>query len=199
MFVDGLPEGRGTEVGHKHFQHPGRGTKEFGPNMDRFSFIVLRCQSHRSIANRQPITSPEISRGRTRQSSSRPNDFANPSTSEDFPCSANASSALTRKRKRNSPPCAGAPVTSVPTLTDFIAGRNIPVLVARRQLASGPREYQRQWCICRRVRRCGRDEFRRSRATCPATKLSFVGQELSPLKKVLQETRREQKAPPTSS
>jgi len=41
MFVPGLPEGQGTEVGHKHFQHPHRTTKLFGPKMDRFSFIVI--------------------------------------------------------------------------------------------------------------------------------------------------------------
>ena len=41
MFVAGMPEGRGTEVGHKHFQHAGRETKHFGPRIDRFSFIVL--------------------------------------------------------------------------------------------------------------------------------------------------------------
>jgi serine/threonine protein kinase len=41
MFVAGMAEGQGSEVGHKHFQHPGRTTKHFGPKMDRFSFIVL--------------------------------------------------------------------------------------------------------------------------------------------------------------
>ena len=37
----GMQEGRGSEVGHKHFQHPGRQPGHFGPRMDRFSFIVL--------------------------------------------------------------------------------------------------------------------------------------------------------------
>src|SRR5262249_13690270 len=41
MFVAGLHEGQGTEVGHKHFQHPRRSTENFGARMDRFSFIVL--------------------------------------------------------------------------------------------------------------------------------------------------------------
>jgi hypothetical protein len=125
MFVDGLPEGRGTEVGHKHFQHPGRGTKEFGPNMDRFSFIVL------DVSLEALQIDPSLHR-RFREGGQaiifKANDFANPSTSEVFRA-LNASPALQESAKKLAAVC-GAPVTSVPTLTDFIAGRNIPVLVA---------------------------------------------------------------------
>jgi serine/threonine protein kinase len=41
MFVPGLSAGNGSEVGHKHFQHPQRGSSDYGASMDRFSFIVL--------------------------------------------------------------------------------------------------------------------------------------------------------------
>jgi hypothetical protein len=41
MFVPGLPVGKGSEVGHKHFQHPDRRNSDYGPKMDRFSFIAL--------------------------------------------------------------------------------------------------------------------------------------------------------------
>jgi len=41
MFVPGMTPGNGSEVGHKHFQHPTRASGDFGPKMDRFSFIAL--------------------------------------------------------------------------------------------------------------------------------------------------------------
>ena len=125
MFVDGLPEGHGTEVGHKHFQHPGRGTKEFGPNMDRFSFIVL------DVSLEALQIDPSL-HGRFREGGQaiifKANDFANPSTSEVFRA-LTASPALRESARKLAAVC-GAPVTSVPTLTDFIAGRGIPVPVA---------------------------------------------------------------------
>src|SRR5262249_27139255 len=31
MYVPGLPEGKGNEIGHKHFQHQNRGVTAFGP------------------------------------------------------------------------------------------------------------------------------------------------------------------------
>src|SRR5262249_35507168 len=41
MFVPGMAQGNGSEIGHKHFQHPRRTEASFGPRMDRFSFIVV--------------------------------------------------------------------------------------------------------------------------------------------------------------
>jgi hypothetical protein len=41
MYVPGLPLGVGSDIGHKHFQHPQRTTRHYGPAMDRFSFIVI--------------------------------------------------------------------------------------------------------------------------------------------------------------
>jgi hypothetical protein len=41
MYVPGLPLGKGSEEGHKHFQHSQRTTRDYGPLMDRFSFIVI--------------------------------------------------------------------------------------------------------------------------------------------------------------
>ena len=126
MFVDGLPEGRGTEVGHKHFQHPGRGTKEFGPNRDRFSFIVLDVSL-------EALQIDSSLHRRFREGGQaiifKANDFINPSTSEVFRA-LNGSSALRESAAKLAAIC-GAPVASVPTLTDFIAGRNIPLPIAQ--------------------------------------------------------------------
>src|SRR5258707_3901969 len=41
MFVPGMRAGDGSETGHKHFQHPDRRASNFGPGLDRFSFIAL--------------------------------------------------------------------------------------------------------------------------------------------------------------
>ena len=126
MFVDGLSEGRGTEVGHKHFQHPGRGTKEFGPNMDRFSFIVLDVSLE---ALQIDLSLHRRFREGGQAIIFKANDFINPSTSEVFRA-LNGSSALRESAAKLAAIC-GAPVASVPTLTDFIAGRNIPLPIAQ--------------------------------------------------------------------
>lgn len=44
VFVPGMKIGNGTEVGQRHFQHPKRKTSDFGPNMDRFSFVLNRLE-----------------------------------------------------------------------------------------------------------------------------------------------------------
>ena len=41
MFVPGMHPSNGSETGHRHFQHPERRVSDFGPEMDRFSFIAL--------------------------------------------------------------------------------------------------------------------------------------------------------------
>jgi hypothetical protein len=46
MYVPPLQIGSGTEFGHKHFQHPDRSAKDFGPQMDRFSFIAVDVSLH---------------------------------------------------------------------------------------------------------------------------------------------------------
>lgn len=40
MYVPSMPLGNGSELGHSHFQHPGRNTDHFGPRIDDFSFIL---------------------------------------------------------------------------------------------------------------------------------------------------------------
>jgi hypothetical protein len=41
MFVPSMQQGAGHELGHKHFQHPLRHASDFGPKIDRFSFLVI--------------------------------------------------------------------------------------------------------------------------------------------------------------
>ena len=49
MFVPGMSAGNGSETGHKHFQHPNRQASDFGPKMDRFSFIALDLSLQESL------------------------------------------------------------------------------------------------------------------------------------------------------
>jgi hypothetical protein len=121
MFVPGMAAGSGTEVGHKHFQHPGRTVKDFGPQMDRFSFIVLDLSLEALGAD------PSLHR-RFREGGEaiifKANDFADPDGAEIFRA-LRAIPALKDRADRFAAICS-APIQSVPTLADYLAGRNIP-------------------------------------------------------------------------
>jgi hypothetical protein len=41
MYVPAMARGNGNELGHAHFQHPGRTPDHFGPRIDDFSFIMI--------------------------------------------------------------------------------------------------------------------------------------------------------------
>ena len=124
MFVSGLPEGQGTEVGHKHFQHPERSTKHFGPKMDRFSFLVVDTSLEALQAN--PSLYPRFREG-GQAIIFKANDFANPASSEIFRI-LNAMPAVCESAKKLAAVC-GASIANVPTLPDFKAGRNIAIPV----------------------------------------------------------------------
>ncbi len=125
MFVPGMTQGQGAEVGHKHFQHPGRTVRLFGPKMDRFSFIVL------DVSLEAVAVDPSLHR-RFREGGQaiifKANDFSDPSSSEVFRILAGMP-AVRDSAKKLAAICA-APVTDVPTLSDFRAGRNIPTPAA---------------------------------------------------------------------
>jgi serine/threonine protein kinase len=121
MFVTGMAQGQGSEIGHKHFQHPDRTTKLYGPNMDRFSFIVLdvsleAMQADASLHRRFREGGQAII--------FKANDFGDPSSSDVFRI-LNGMPALRESVKKLAAVC-GTSVASVPTLSDFRAGRNIP-------------------------------------------------------------------------
>jgi hypothetical protein len=121
MFVAGMAQGQGSEIGHKHFQHPDRTTKLYGPNMDRFSFIVLDVSL-------QAMQADASLHRRFREGGQaiifKANDFGDPSSSEVF-CILNGMPALRESVKKLAAVCATS-AASVPTLADFRAGRNIP-------------------------------------------------------------------------
>ncbi|WP_375762466.1 serine/threonine protein kinase [Bradyrhizobium sp. B025] len=126
MYVAGLPEGRGTEVGHKHFQHPGRTIRLFGPKMDRFSFIVVDLSLEALQAD------PALHK-RFREGGNaiifNANDFADPSSSEIFRI-LNGMPAVRESAMRLAAICI-SPISDVPMLSDFRAGRNVPTPTVR--------------------------------------------------------------------
>jgi hypothetical protein len=121
MFVPDMRPGHGSETGHRHFQHPQRRTSNFGPEMDRFSFIALDL-SLAAVIEDKSLYKKFREGGET--IIFKANDFADPQGSEIF-------QRLLAMAKLKGQACkfaaiCEAPLAAVPTLDDFLAGRNIP-------------------------------------------------------------------------
>lgn len=125
MYVPGMTAGTGSEVGHKAFQHPGRTTRHFGPEIDRFSFIAidlgLEALQHR------PTLFHDLKHGGEAIVFSA-TDYANPNNSAAFDA-VRAIPSLKDKADRLAA-IATADMSLVPTLDDYLSGQNIPRLVA---------------------------------------------------------------------
>src|SRR5437899_1759213 len=121
MFVPGMHPGNGSETGHKHFQHPGRQASSFGPTMDRFSFIALDLSLQAVVADKS-LYAKFREGGETIVF--RANDFVDPQNSAVF-ARLLALPKLKESARRFAAICQ-APLAAVPTLDDFLAGRNVP-------------------------------------------------------------------------
>ena len=126
MYVPGLPKGKGSETGHKHFQHPARRASDYGPGMDRFSFIALDL-SLRAVIDDSRLYKKYREGGETIVF--RANDFADSQNSEIFRVLF-ANAKLKTDARHFSSVCDGD-ISAVPTLEDFLAGKNIPTAKAR--------------------------------------------------------------------
>ena len=121
MFVPGMHPGNGSETGHRHFQHPGRRVSNFGPGMDRFSFIALDL-SLKALVEDRSLYSKFREGGET--IIFKANDFADPQNSEIF-----RRLLAMPKLKAQAGSFAAiceASLAAVPTLDEFLSGRNIP-------------------------------------------------------------------------
>jgi len=125
MFVPGMRPGDGSETGHRHFQHPQRRVSDFGPGMDRFSFIALDL-SLRAIIEDKSLYPKFREGGET--IIFRANDFAHPQHSEIF--SRLAAIPRLKVEASNFAAVCSSPLAAVPALDDFLAGRNIPTVAA---------------------------------------------------------------------
>jgi hypothetical protein len=120
IYVPSLQRGQGTELGHKHYQHPGRSMADFGPDMDRFSFIVVDLSLQ--AVSVQPSLFSKYSNGENIIFTA--SDFADPAKSPVFQELLN--SLTLKPHAVNFARICTAPIKDVPTLIDFVAGRNIP-------------------------------------------------------------------------
>jgi hypothetical protein len=121
MFVPGMRPGNGSETGHKHFQHPHRRVSDFGPKMDRFSFIALDLSLKAVIADKSLY--PKFREG-GETVIFKANDFADPPNGEIFR-RLSAMPKLKEEARRFAAICE-APLGAVPTLDEYLAGRNVP-------------------------------------------------------------------------
>ncbi len=121
MFVPGMRPGNGSETGHKHFQHPGRRVSNFGPGMDRFSFIALDLSLKALVEDKSLY--PKFREG-GETIIFKANDFADPQNSEIF--RRLLAMPKLKEQARSFAAICDAPLAAVPTLDEFLAGRNIP-------------------------------------------------------------------------
>jgi hypothetical protein len=121
MFVPGMRAGNASETGHKHFQHPGRRIANFGPHMDRFSFIAVDL-SLRAVIEDKSMYQKFREGGET--IIFKANDFADPPNSEIF--TRLMAMPKLKEEARNFAAICEAPLAAVPTIDEFLAGRNIP-------------------------------------------------------------------------
>jgi hypothetical protein len=121
MFVPGMNPGNGSETGHRHFQHPGRRVSNFGPGMDRFSFIALDL-SLKALVEDKSLYAKFREGGET--IIFKANDFADPQNSEIF--RRLLAMPKLKGHARSFAAICEAPLATVPTLDEFLSGRNIP-------------------------------------------------------------------------
>src|SRR6202795_1519326 len=122
LYVDEIRSLGSSEMGHRNFQHPDRlRARPFDSTLDRFSFIELNC------ALRALEADPSLW-DKTRSDADgvlfRANDFDDPQSSAVFSLLF-AKSAFSQDASRFASICK-APFAKVPTLEDFLGGRNIP-------------------------------------------------------------------------
>jgi hypothetical protein len=125
MFVPGMKPGNGSETGHRHFQHPGRRVSSFGPGMDRFSFIALDLSLRALVADKSLY--PKFREG-GETIIFKANDFADPQNSEIF--RRLLAMPKLKEQARGFAAICVAPLEAVPTLDEFLAGKNIPAAKA---------------------------------------------------------------------
>lgn len=130
LYVPAMVKGQGSELGHKHFQHPKRTSSDFGPDMDRFSFIVIEL-SLRALMH-DPKLFAKHSNGENIILTA--NDFLDPVNSKAF-ADLKAIPGLAQQAENLAKICL-SDISKVPSLDDFRNGRNIPNVVLAAQPVS---------------------------------------------------------------
>ena len=144
MYVPSMPLGNGNELGHTHFQHPGRQPDHFGPRIDDFSFILIDVSLQALIADKSLYEQFSNGDNIIFQES----DFRDPSSSAVFR-RLRAIPDLANQAEDFATVCT-QPIEKVPSFEVFVrrhrpAGRNIDYF----QKAVGPRESALQKSLSR--------------------------------------------------
>ena len=126
MYVPEVAALGGSELGHRDYQHPKRSIANFGPRLDRFSFISLNL-SLRALCQRPSLWN--ASQSGAGVILFRANDFAAPGQSVVIQDIAKVP-GLERDAKSFMSICA-AEFAAIPSLSDFFNGLNIPAVVVR--------------------------------------------------------------------
>lgn len=137
IYVQGLQSIGSSELGHRNFQHPRRSASTWGQGLDRFSLIVI------SFALRVLKTNPALW-GKTQSDGDaflfKSLDFSDPGSSVLFH-DLFALPAFAKEAKNLAAVCK-SPFGSIPSLEDFLEGRNIPVIdIAIATRPAAPKNY----------------------------------------------------------
>jgi hypothetical protein len=127
MFVCGMPLGKGTELGHKHFQHPLRRASDFGPDIDRFSYIVIDLSLWAICLH--PDVFKQFSTGENIVFSA--NDFVDPDSSRVFQTLKQVGHSEFKQSVADFANVCKSDFKGVPRLREFLAGTAIPKGVSR--------------------------------------------------------------------
>lgn len=134
MFVNDIKDLGSSELGHVNFQHPQRKSlNPFDASLDRFSLIALSVslralQADASLWNKTNSEADAIL--------FRANDFLDPASSSAFALVAKNASLATHIKDFAA--VCKSPMARTPDLADFLAGRNIPAIIAPTKSAAGP-------------------------------------------------------------
>lgn len=125
MYVSEVASLGGSELGHRDFQHPKRTVSDFGNRLDRFSFIVLNL-SLRALCEKPSLWNSSQSGAGVIVC--RANDFASPYQSPVLQ-EIGSLPVLEREVKDFAAICS-SDFAVIPTLADFVVGRNVPKFLA---------------------------------------------------------------------
>jgi len=133
MYLDDIKALGSAETGQRNFQHPGRTGKQWDASLDRFSLIVLY------LALKLLRDDPELWKFTQSDQSAilfRASDYVAPSQSALFQ-RLFAKPSAAQQAKHFAAICR-SDVAKVPTLEEFIAGKNIPVALEPLVIAPAP-------------------------------------------------------------
>jgi hypothetical protein len=131
MYVPEIRSLGSSELGHRNFQHPLRSPREFDSTLDRFSMIALNVALRALIADQSLWQTTHCEADQIVFSA---NDYADPGNSVVFGRLFSIP-AVNRDAKALAAIC-DVPFSKIPSLEDFLAGRNCPTFVAKARPAS---------------------------------------------------------------